>query len=131
MSDHIVKKKVLIVEIVEDEISLLNVLSEKFKNEGFGVLEAKNGQEGLKIALAEHPDMILLDIIMPVMDGMTMLKKLREDAWGKDAKVIILTNLSDNATVAEAGSFESHEYLVKSDWKIDDVVAKVKEKLKK
>ena len=60
-----------------------------------------------------------------------MLKKLREDAWGKNAKVIILTNLSDNEKVAEALEQKSQEYLVKSDWKIEDVVAKVRERLER
>ena len=95
----------------------------------FSTLEAKNGEEGLKVALREHPDLILLDIVMPKMDGMTMLRKLREDLWGKTAKVIILTNLSDNEKVAEALEQKSHEYLVKSDWRIEDVVAKVREQL--
>ncbi len=126
----IVKKgKILIVEIVEDELSLLEVLTDKFSKEGFKVLRAKNGKDGLKVALTEHPDIILLDIIMPVMDGMTMLKKLREDEWGKDAKVIILTNLSDNEKTAQALADGSNDYLVKSDWKIEDVVKKVEERL--
>ena len=120
------KKTIL---VVEDEISLLNALCDKLTRENFAVLEAKNGEEGLEVALREHPDLILLDIIMPVMDGITMLKKLREDAWGKNAKVIILTNLSDNEKVAEAMRQETFEYLVKSDWKIEDVVAKVRERL--
>jgi len=126
----IVKKgKILIVEIVDDELSLLEVLTDKFSKEGFKVLRAKNGKDGLKVALTEHPDIILLDIIMPVMDGMTMLKKLREDEWGKDAKVIILTNLSDNEKTAQALADGSNDYLVKSDWKIEDVVKKVEERL--
>ncbi|OGH71913.1 MAG: hypothetical protein A3G00_00140 [Candidatus Magasanikbacteria bacterium RIFCSPLOWO2_12_FULL_43_12] len=122
------KKTIL---VVEDEISLLNALCDKLTRENFAVLEAKNGEEGLEVALREHPDLILLDIIMPVMDGITMLKKLREDAWGKNAKVIILTNLSDNEKVAEALEQKSQEYLVKSDWKIEDVVAKVRERLER
>ena len=120
------KKTIL---VVEDEISLLNALRDKLTRENFAVLEAKNGEEGLEVALREHPDLILLDIVMPKMDGMTMLRKLREDLWGKSAKVIILTNLSDNEKVAEALEQKSYEYLVKSDWKIEDVVAKVRERL--
>ncbi|OGI26051.1 MAG: hypothetical protein A3J76_05605 [Candidatus Moranbacteria bacterium RBG_13_45_13] len=120
------KKTIL---IVEDEISMLNALRDKFTREGFEVLEAKNGEEGLEIALRDHPDLILLDIVMPKMDGMTMLKRIRADAWGKDVKVIILTNLSDNEKTAAALAQGSYDYLVKSDWKIEDVVAKVKERL--
>ena len=81
------------------------------------------------MAMQHHPDLILLDIIMPVMDGMTMLKKLRADEWGKKAEVIILTNLGDNEKVAEAMSQGSFDYLVKSDWNIADVAELVKKKL--
>ena len=118
------------VLVVEDDVSLLNALVDKFSREGFSVLEAKNGEEGLEIALQKHPDVILLDVVMPKMDGMTMLKRLRENEWGKTAGVIILTNLSELAKVSEAVTHGSFEYLVKSDWKIEDVVAKVKEHLK-
>ena len=119
-------KKIL---IVEDEPSMMRILSEKLTEESFEVLETKNGKEGLDTALKIHPDLILLDIVMPVMDGMTMLRKLREDVWGKDARVLILTNLS-NGTVADAVEQGVHEYLVKADWKLEDVVKKVKEMCK-
>ncbi|OGL87785.1 hypothetical protein A3I42_04495 [Candidatus Uhrbacteria bacterium RIFCSPLOWO2_02_FULL_49_11] len=115
--------------IIEDERPLSQALDDKFTREGFKTLVAKNGEEGLDVALREHPDLILLDIVMPVMDGMTMLKRLREDAWGKDAIVIMLTNLTDNERVADAITEGSHDYLVKSNWKIEDVVKKVREKL--
>ncbi|MBA4319224.1 MAG: response regulator [Flavobacterium sp.] len=119
-------KKIL---IVEDELSLRNALRDKLTRGGFDVLEAKDGEEGLKIALHEHPDLILLDIIMPVMDGFTMLKKLREDVWGKNTIVVLLTNLSDNERVAEAIAQGAYDYFVKSDWKIKNIVAKIDEKL--
>jgi len=120
-------KKIL---IVEDEESFLFAFKEKIQGEGFEVLEAKNGEKGLELALKEHPDLILLDILMPVMDGMTMLKKLREDEWGKKAQVILLTNLSDNEKTAQALELNTFDYLVKSDWNIKDVVVKIREKLK-
>ena len=65
------------------------------------------------------------------MDGMTMLSKLREDAWGKDAHVIILTNLSGNEKIAGAVEQNTYEYLVKSNWKIEDVVSNVRNVLEK
>lgn len=121
-----IHKKIL---VVEDEISLLQALNLKLTKEGFHVLSARNGQEGLDVAFKEHPDLILLDIIMPIMDGMTMLKKLREDARGRDIPVFILTNLTGSEKVADALDNESFDFLVKSDWKLEDVVKKVKEKL--
>ncbi|MDO8557836.1 MAG: response regulator [bacterium] len=117
--------------IVEDDRSQLQALVDKLTQEGFATLEAKNGEEGLETALREHPDLILLDIVMPVMDGMTMLKKLREDTWGKDALVIILSNLSDPEKISQAVTQGTYGYLIKTDWKIEDVVAKVKELLSK
>ncbi|MEK7557665.1 MAG: response regulator [Patescibacteria group bacterium] len=116
--------------IVEDEITLNELICKKFESDGFLMLEAKNGEEGLKIALSSRPDIILLDIVMPVMDGITMLEKLREDEWGKNAKVIMLTNLNDSERVATAMTRGSYDYLVKCDWTIEDIVKKVREKLR-
>ena len=124
------KKKILIVEIVEDDVSLSNALSDKFENEHFEVLKAKNGEEGLTVALRERPDIILLDIIMPVMDGITMLHKLREDEWGKKAHVVVLTNVSDMSGIARAIENGAFEYYVKSDTQIENIVESVKKTIK-
>ena len=121
------KKKIL---IVEDEVSLLNVLSEKLKLEGFEILEAKNGEEGLDLAIKQKPDLILLDIIMPKMDGITMLGKLRENSWGKHVPVIILTNLSSGSEILKSVEKKVFSYLIKSDWKLEDVVKKIKKALR-
>ena len=81
--------------IVEDELPLLKVYADRFSDEGFLVLKANNGQEGLDLAIKEKPDLILLDILMPVMDGLTMMQKLRENTtWGKTVPIMLLTNLS-------------------------------------
>lgn len=115
--------------IVEDDLDLLEVLAKKFTMEKFEVSQAPDGKLGLEEALRDHPDLILLDIVMPVMDGMTMLRKLRADSWGKDVPVILLTNLSDEGKVAEAMTHGVYDYLVKADWNISDVVKKVKQRL--
>ena len=124
------KKKLLIVEIVEDEAALSNALCDKFEREHFEVLKAKNGEEGLSIALRERPDIILLDIMLPVMDGITMLHKLREDEWGKKAHVVVLTNVSDMSGIARAIENGAFEYYVKSDTQIENIVESVKRTLK-
>lgn len=120
------KKKIL---IVEDDITLLELLDVRFDQAGFFVLEAKNGEEGYELALKEHPDIILLDIIMPIMDGMTMLYELRKDCWGRNVPIIILTNLSDANYISEALKNQVYDFLVKSDWKLEDLVDQVKKKL--
>lgn len=118
------------VLIVEDETGLLSVLTEKISREGYEVLNAKNGKAGLETALKEHPDLILLDVIMPIMDGMTMLQELRRDEWGKGAKVILLTNLNDPEKIQESIEAGAYEFLVKTDWKLSEVVEKVKTTLR-
>lgn len=122
-------KKILVIEEVEDEASLRRALHEKLSFEGFGVLEAKDGEEGLKIALRDHPDLILLDIVMSKMSDLNMLKKLREDEWGKTAKVIVLTNLSGSASMASIMEHETFDYIIKADTSLDDITQKIKNRL--
>lgn len=120
------QKKIL---IVEDEALLLDALRDKLTREGFEIKQSKNGQEGLTMAFEQHPDLILLDIMMPEMGGMEMLKELRESQWGKTAKVILLTNVSDFEKVKEGLDLKVTDYLVKSNWDIDALVKKIREKL--
>lgn len=120
------KKSVL---IVEDEQSLRDALVDQFERKGYKVLQAKDGQEGLRQAFKNQPSIILLDIVLPKMDGITMLEQLRQNAWGKTAKIIILSNLSDWDNTKRAVDLNVRDYLVKSDWKIHDVIKKVKEKI--
>lgn len=116
--------------IVEDETSLANILEEKFREEGFDVLVAKNGIEGLNHARKKKPDLILLDIIMPHMDGFSMLRELRSNGDRQDIPVILLTNLGDANYITEAVDEGASGYLIKTDWSLDDIVAKVKKRLK-
>lgn len=120
------KKRIL---IVEDDPPMMEALTDKLGREGFEVLDARNGEDGLSRSLADKPDLILLDIILPKMDGITMLKKLREDEAGKKIPVIILTNLSDSERVMEATKNGAFDYLVKAEWRLEDVIKKVKARL--
>lgn len=118
------KKTVL---VIEDEKSLCNAILDTLRRKNFLSFEAKNGKEGVELALTRHPALILLDLVMPVMDGMTALKKIREDAWGANVPVIILTNLSatQEKLVNDMVTYKPLYYLVKSDWKIHDIVKKI------
>lgn len=119
--------------IVEDEKSLRGALVDILRTKNFMPLEARNGREGAELALSRHPDLILLDIMMPEMDGMAAFKKIREDVWGEKVPIIILTNLSvtKEQQVGDVGSDTSTYHLIKSDWKIHDVVKKIEMILKK
>ena len=115
-------KKIL---VVEDELPIRSALIEKLSREGFTMSEAANGEMGLIVAEHENPDLILLDINMPRLDGLGMLTALRATDWGKNTKVIVLTNSGESEKVAEALENGAFDFLVKSDWKIEDVVTKV------
>ena len=118
------QKKIL---IIEDEISILNGISDKFTYEGFLVFKAKDGQDGLDKALKEHPDFILVDNLMPNTDGFYFLENLRKDEWGKNAKVIMWSNSHDSTTIARAKKIGILDFMIKSEWEYRDVVKKVRE----
>lgn len=121
-----------IILIVEDESVQLDLLADQFADEGFRVLRAQNGKEGLALAFSEHPDIILLDLMMPVMNGITMMREIREaNEWGKKVPIILLTNLSpdDEERMQAVTRDEPAYYLVKANWSLDQIVEKVKERL--
>ena len=116
--------------IIEDELAYVKLLTDKLSAK-YKILSAGDGQSGLQLAIKEHPDLILLDIKMPIMDGMAMLKELRNDAYGKVAKVILLTNLEANDTIVmQLVEEEPTYYFVKSDVKLEDVIDKIEELLR-
>ncbi len=120
------EKKTGTVLIIEDEAALLRVLSDKLSSEGLSVLEATNGEEGLKLALTRHPDLILLDIVLPKVWGLNMLKSLREDAWGKKVHVFILTNIDKSKEISKGMDYNIARYFIKSDIKLEDLVSSIK-----
>ncbi len=116
-------KKVL---IVEDELPQRQALRDKFTKEGFVVLEAVNGEDGLKVAFESQPDAIVLDIMMPKMDGIEMAKRLRLDEAGKHIPVLILSNAGDMEKIQQALENNIFEYFIKSDTKISSIVEHVR-----
>lgn len=119
------------VLIVEDEMTMANTMSDALTNEGFTTYIATDGEIGLKMALEKHPDLILTDLNMPNMDGLSMIHGIRKDDWGKGVEIIILTNVSDVAALETAMSEGTFYYMVKSDVSLADIVAKVKSRLLK
>lgn len=116
-------KKIL---IVEDETDIREAMAEAIADAGFITLTAENGQIGLQMALQEHPDLILLDLMMPVLNGHDTLKKLREDAWGKNAKVIVLTSMDDVTNIANAHQNPIEDYIIKAHTSLEELIKKVR-----
>ncbi len=119
-------KKVL---IVEDEPAFLKTLADELAFQGVKVSTASDGRMGLEKALDEHPDLIFLDIILPTMDGIAVVKELRKDAWGKKAVIILLTQVDDVNRVAEALENGVFKYFIKSDQSIPEIIEQTKKYL--
>lgn len=118
-------KKIL---IVEDEPSYQNLLHKELTAKGYAVVDAKDGKEGYDTALAINPDLIILDILMQGVDGLTMLEQLRNDDKGKSMKVILLTNIGlDDQIMERALNTKPLYYFVKSDITMAALVAKVED----
>lgn len=122
------KTKIL---IVEDDVFVRDIYDMKFQQEGFAVVLAVDGLEALQRLEESVPDIILLDMMMPKMDGMEVLKKIKENEAWKHIPVIMLTNISDKEKVDEALRQEGVDYLIKSHFTPSEVVSKVYDVLKK
>jgi len=121
-------KKIL---IIEDERPLQEAIVDTLKQHQFAIITADDGKDGLEKAFSEHPNLILLDILMPKMDGLTMLETLRADTWGHDIPVIILTNLNPDAdkTIRTILDHKPAFYLIKSNVTLEGIVSKIQEVL--
>jgi|SRR3989344_2257894 len=103
------------VLIVEDDKILSNMYRVKFTNAGHQVALAENGEEGIAKMKAMHPDLVLMDLMMPVMDGFTAIMRIQEDPTLKTVPVIVLTNLSMSEDAKKAIEMGAKDYFVKSD----------------
>ncbi|EKD62577.1 MAG: Response regulator receiver protein [uncultured bacterium] len=114
------------VLIVEDDPLLAKMYKTKFVSEGFDVTTAEDGEVGLKSALEARPDFMILDIMMPRLSGIELLKKLRQSTGGVDIPVIVLSNLSEKKEMEEAKNLGVKEFLIKSNLTPKDIVEKVR-----
>lgn len=118
------------IAIVEDEPAICEMYRFKLDKSGFTVFTAHNGQEGFDLCETEKPDLVLLDLKMPVMTGEEMLKKLRKTPWGADIRVIILTNISKDEAPHNLRLLNVDRYVVKAHYTPAQVVDIVRETLK-
>lgn len=116
--------------VVDDEKLVIKALKRKLLSEGFLVELAFDGEQALSKVNEAKPDLILLDIIMPKIDGISVLKQLKASDTTKNIPVIILTNLYDDKKVAQTLNAGGTDYLVKVEHTLSDIIAKIKKKLK-
>ena len=120
-----------VILVVEDVKAIREALVIKLKKIGYDVFEALDGKEGLEIALKERPELVITDLIMPVMDGFELIHELRNDGrWGKKVDIMILTNLSPNSEIYnKIADPKPLYYMIKKDWTLDELCTKVEEVL--
>lgn len=119
-------KKVL---IIDDTTDLADALRDIVEFKGHIGLTAASGGEGLEIALREHPNLILLDIRMPDMDGFEVFRRLRQDEWGKNVKIVFLTASVTPEGIPEDITIDPGDFLMKTQWGVGNLADKIEEKL--
>ena len=117
------------IAIIEDDMVISQMYRMKFEAEGFAVQTAENGRTGVELCEKWHPDIILLDIRMPQMNGDEALKKIRASDWGKQIPVLVLTNLGEEEAPASFRALGIHSYIVKADFTPRQVTDRVKQAL--
>ncbi|MEK7202756.1 MAG: response regulator [Patescibacteria group bacterium] len=117
---------------VEDDSYLRGICCKKLKKEGFNVFEAIDGEEAIKMVNKVEPDLVLLDIILPSIDGFEVLKQIRshKNELIKNIPVIMLTNLGQEEDIKKALDLKANDYLVKAYFTTEEIVEKIKNKLK-
>lgn len=116
---------------IEDETALQKTFDSFLTKQGFEMLSALDGEIGLRLAKTKKPDLILLDLILPKIDGFELLKKIKADPDIKDIPIIVLTNLESLSDINRALEAGATTYLVKSDFNLDEILEKIKQSLAK
>jgi DNA-binding response OmpR family regulator len=118
------------VAIVEDDLAIAQMYRLKFESEGFRVEIAENGRLGLALCQDMEPDIVLLDLMMPEMNGDEMLEKMRQTDWGKTIKVMVLTNVGEQEAPARLKNLGVQAYIVKAEMTPSQVADLVKKELR-
>lgn len=117
------KKKIL---IIEDDKILADMYAVKFEKEGYEVVETQSGTEGLNLAKTINPDVVLLDVILPEMDGFAILIELKKEKNTKKIPIILLTNLGQQVDIKKGKSLGATDYLTKSNITPSEVIQRIK-----
>lgn len=115
--------------IVEDDKFLRELLARKLQEEKLDIVQAIDGEEGIKKAEEELPDLLLLDLILPGINGFEVLKKLKENPKTSNIPVIVLSNLGQKEDVERALSLGAKDYLIKANFTLDEIFDKIKKYL--
>jgi len=125
------KKKLSKILIIEDDQFIRRICKNGLERSGFDVVTATEGEEGIEKAREQSPDLILSDLIMPHKNGFEMLEQIKKDEQLKDIPIIILSNLGQESDIQKIKKMGVVDYLIKSDFKIKEVVERINYHLNK
>ena len=120
-----------ILLVIEDDSFLRSLLNKKLSEAGFEVLEAADGIKGMKVAKEQKPNLILLDLLLPTVDGFEVLSKVKQDPETSSIPVIVLSNLGQKEDIDKCLNLGATDYLIKSQFTPEEIVVKAKEILEK
>lgn len=123
------KEKSFKILLIEDDQFIRRICKNGLERSGFNVITAAEGDEGVKKAKKENPDLILLDLVMPYRNGFETIEQIKKDKQLKDIPIIILSNLGQESDIQKIKELGAVDYLIKSDFKIKEVVEKIKSHL--
>jgi len=126
MDNENVKKKIL---MIEDDDFLRNLYCDKLRKEGYQLLEAKSGVEGINKIKNENPDLVILDILLPMKSGFDILEEMNETGMISEIPVIVLSNLKQEGDIEESRRLGVRDYFIKADSSFSDFLASVKENI--
>jgi len=116
---------------IEDDPLLVKIYSTRLSQDGFEVLSAENGEAGLQVAETQVPDLIVLDIMMPRLDGFSVLEKLRTSEKTKNTPILVYSNLGQEDEIARAKKMGATDFIIKANLSPTEMIAKIKEYLPK
>lgn len=117
------------IAIIEDDLAIVQMYRMKFESEGYEVAYANDGEQGVELIKSFQPDIVLLDLMMPLMSGKEVLEAMREEDWGAKTKVIILTNMGESEAPEGIHNLGVEEFIVKADMTPKQVAGRVKQAL--
>lgn len=129
--DNQEKEKRGVILLVEDDSFLRKLLSDKLQHEGFELFEATNGQEALDFLKNTKPILMLLDLMMPGVDGFQVLESVRKEERIKDLPVIILSNVAEKHLLERVQTLGADDYLIKAHFVLEEIIERINNVLKK
>ncbi|HQO27756.1 MAG TPA: response regulator [Candidatus Pacearchaeota archaeon] len=120
-------KKIL---IIEDNEEIMGLLSQKISDVGYQVIEARDGEEGLRLLRSDQPDLVLLDIILPNIDGLELLKRKQALSETKDIPVVVISNSGAPAEISQARRLGAVDWITKTEFSLQETIDKIEKIIK-